>query len=87
MPAKIYERRISMPENEKQVFCLRCNTPMEYVKEYRFDSQDAHRGILGTIFDWEEHLSFNIYVCPHCRHTEFFYTGSREGFDDWIDIG
>ncbi|GLC29913.1 zinc ribbon domain-containing protein [Clostridium omnivorum] len=66
---------------ERQIECLRCKSQMNYLKEYRFDSQDNNRGILGAIFDVEEHLSFEIYVCPNCRHTEFFYTGSRVRFD------
>lgn len=57
---------------------------MEYLKDYRFDSQDDKRGILGALFDIEEHLVFAVYVCPKCRHTEFFYTGRRSGFDDWV---
>jgi predicted nucleic-acid-binding Zn-ribbon protein len=61
--------------------CLRCNEEMHYLKEYRFESQDRNRGLLGAIFDIEEQLSFEIYVCPRCRHTEFFYTGSRTKFD------
>lgn len=69
----------------KEIDCIRCNNRMEYLKEYRFDSQDNNRGFLGALFDWEEHLTFELYVCPKCRHTEFFYTGSREGFDEWLD--
>jgi len=30
---------------------------MKYLKEYRFDSQDNNRGILGALFDIEEHLT------------------------------
>lgn len=70
---------------EKQFECLRCKEQMEYLKEYRFDSQDNNRGFLGALFDVEEHLIFDVYVCPKCRHTEFFFTGSREGFDGWND--
>ena len=70
---------------EKQINCLRCGNEMKYIKEYRFDSQDKNRGLLGALFDVEEHLSFHVYVCPRCRHTEFFYTGSRQGFDEWLD--
>ncbi len=70
---------------EKQLSCLRCGHEMKYIKEYRFDSQDNNRGLLGALFDVEEHLTFRVYVCPKCRHTEFFYTGSRQGFDEWLD--
>lgn len=66
---------------EQTVECLRCKSPMKYLKEYKFDSQDQNRGLLGALFDWEEHLIFQVYVCPNCRHTEFFYSGSDEWFD------
>lgn len=66
---------------EQHVECLRCHGTMRYLKEYRFDSRDNNRGLLGAIFDIEEHLIFDIYVCPECRHTELFYTGSVERFD------
>ncbi len=62
--------------------CLRCNNEMKYLKEYRFDSQDNNRGLFATLFDYEEHLIFDVYVCPKCRHTEFFYKGSA----NWLDM-
>ncbi|GAA0180074.1 hypothetical protein SH2C18_28280 [Clostridium sediminicola] len=74
-----------MNNNAKTISCLRCNSIMQYLKEYRFDSQDNNRGILGALFDVEEHLMFKVYVCPKCRHTEFFYIGARKGFDEWND--
>ena len=46
---------------EKQFECLRCKEQLQYLKEYRFDSQDNNRGILGALFDIEEHLTFDIY--------------------------
>lgn len=75
-----------MEEKNKELLCLRCNSPMNYLKEYMLDSQDNNRGLLGSFFDYEENLIFKVYVCPKCRHTEFFYTGKREGLDDWIDL-
>jgi predicted nucleic-acid-binding Zn-ribbon protein len=66
---------------EKAFECLRCKSEMEYLKEYRFDSQDNNRGLFSAFFDVEEHLIFNIYVCPNCRHTEFFYNGALKGLD------
>ena len=42
--------------------CLRCNTELKFLKEYRFDSQDNNRGILKSLFDVEEHLIFKVYV-------------------------
>ncbi|WP_291573831.1 zinc ribbon domain-containing protein [Clostridium sp. UBA4548] len=66
---------------EKNFECLRCKSEMEYLKEYRFDSQDNNRGLFSAFFDVEEHLIFNIYVCPNCRHTEFFYNGTLKGLD------
>lgn len=41
---------------------LRCKEQMKYLKEYRFDSQDNNRGILGALFDVEEHLTFDEYL-------------------------
>jgi len=74
------------PKHLSKALCLRCNSPMQYLKEYRFDSQDNNRGVFAAIFDYEEHLIFRIYVCSKCRHTEFFYVGKREGLDDWVDL-
>ena len=53
--------------------CLACKTEMKYLKEYRFDSQDNNRGFFSTIFDMEEHLIFDVYICPNCRRAEFIY--------------
>lgn len=61
--------------------CLRCSTEMKFLKEYKFDSQNANRGLFATLFDVEENLIFKVYVCPNCKHTEFFYSGSRT----WVD--
>lgn len=71
---------------ENKFQCLRCGYQMEYLKEYRFDSQDNNRGLLSALFDIEGNLTFDLYVCPKRRHTEFFYTGVRKGFDEWNDI-
>ena len=38
--------------------CLRCNTEIKFLKEYRFDSQDSNRGLFKAIFDIEEHLVY-----------------------------
>ncbi|MFZ4663027.1 MAG: putative signal transducing protein [Caldilineaceae bacterium] len=61
--------------------CLRCQGEMKYLKEYKFESQDNNRGLFGAIFDIEERLTFDIYVCTGCRHTEFFFTGSSKKWD------
>ena len=42
--------------------CLRCKEELKFLKEYRFDSQEANRGFFKAIFDVEEHLIFKIYV-------------------------
>jgi predicted nucleic-acid-binding Zn-ribbon protein len=76
----------SEPVTRREIKCLRCEAQMEYLKEYRFDSQDNRRGMLAAIFDYEENLVFKVFVCPKCRHTEFFYAGKVEGLDDWIDF-
>lgn len=62
--------------------CLRCNSELKFLKEYRFDSQDANRGFFKAIFDVEENLIFKIYVCSKCNHTEFIYSGSFT----WLDM-
>jgi hypothetical protein len=61
--------------------CVPCSQEMSYLKEYRFDSQDNNRGLLGSLFDIEERLVFDIYVCPRCRRTEFIYKGEKKGID------
>ena len=62
--------------------CLACKTEMKYLKEYRFDSQDNNRGFFSTIFDVEEHLIFDVYICPNCRRAEFIYKVTHE----WLDM-
>ena len=44
--------------------CLRCKEELKFLKEYRFDSQEANRGFFKANSWWEEHLIFKIYVCP-----------------------
>jgi hypothetical protein len=61
--------------------CLPCSQEMKYLKEYKFDSQDNNRGLLGAMFDIEERLVFDIYVCPNCRRTEFIYKGNQKDLD------
>ncbi len=65
----------------KPINCLRCQGEMKYLKEYKFESQDNNRGLFGAIFDIEERLIFDVYVCTGCRHTEFFFTGSSKKWD------
>ena len=62
--------------------CLRCQTEMKYLKTYRFDSQNQNRGFLGTLLDVEEHLIFDVHICPRCKHSEFFYKGAPIWVDD-----
>jgi len=61
--------------------CLRCEHKMRFLKQYKFDSQDNNRGLLSSIFDVEERLIFDVYVCPKCKHTEFFHKGTDQGLD------
>lgn len=70
-----------MDEAIKPEQCLRCQGNMKYLKEYRFDSEDNNRGLFGVLFDVEERLIFDIYVCTNCRHTEFIFKGSSKWFD------
>lgn len=71
-----------MGNKDKKVECLRCSEDMKYLKQYRFDSQDNNRGLLSALFDVEEHLILDVYVCPKCRHTEFLYAGKAK----WLDM-
>ena len=73
------EEEIDQPM--KPMNCLRCQGEMKYLKEYKFESQDNNRGLFGAIFDIEERLVFDVYVCTSCRHTEFFFTGSSKKWD------
>lgn len=61
--------------------CLRCKSKIKYLKEYRFDSQDNNRGVLSSLFDVEENLIFDVYVCPKCKKAEFIYKGNIRGLD------
>ncbi|MGX4601753.1 zinc ribbon domain-containing protein [Faecalimicrobium sp. JNUCC 81] len=62
--------------------CLRCGKEIKLLKEYRFDSKDNNGKLLKELFDIEEHLIFNIYICSNCNHTEFIYVGNS----NWIDF-
>ena len=53
--------------------CLRCKEELKFLKEYRFDSQEANRGFFKAIFDVEEHLIFKIYVCPKCKQKVYIF--------------
>ncbi|NKF07937.1 hypothetical protein J1C67_05855 [Clostridium gasigenes] len=66
--------------------CLRCNTEIKFLKEYRFDSQDSNRGLFKAIFDIEEHLVFDIYVCPKCKKAEFIYKNNLSGMESMMDM-
>lgn len=54
---------------------------MYYLKEYRFDSQANKRGFLSSLFDFEENLVFDVYVCPKCSRSEFIYKDIRNNLD------
>jgi predicted nucleic-acid-binding Zn-ribbon protein len=65
----------------KPLSCLRCQGEMKYLKEYKFDSQDNKRDFFSALFDIEEPLTFDLYVCAHCRHSEFIFKGSSQWFE------
>lgn len=65
--------------------CLRCNTEIQFLKTYRFDSQESNRGLLKMMFDIEDHLIFDVYVCPNCKKAEFIYKGNLGGFGSMFD--
>lgn len=65
--------------------CLRCDTELKFLKEYRFDSQDNNRGFFSFVFDIEDHLVFDVYVCPNCKKAEFIYKSNLGGFESMID--
>ncbi|HLO02061.1 MAG TPA: hypothetical protein VK191_03020 [Symbiobacteriaceae bacterium] len=64
-----------------QVTCTRCETEMQFLQTYRFDSRHDQRGLLGSLFDIEQHLVLDVWVCPDCRKVEFFYGGEHTRFD------
>ena len=76
-------RPIYQPTGDRwcNVDCLRCNLAMEYLKEYKFESQDNNRGVFGALFDVEERLIFDLYVCPQCRRSESIYKGAKRHYD------
>lgn len=77
----VLEEQSTYKNNHIKMKCLACHLEMRYLKEFKFDSQDNNRGLLGSLFDIEERLIFDIFVCPSCKRTEFIYKAS----DNWID--
>lgn len=65
--------------------CLRCKSEIKFLKEYRIDSQENNRGLLKAFFDVEDHLIFDVYVCPNCRKTEFVYKGNLGALGSMFD--
>lgn len=61
--------------------CLRCNVEMQFLSEYRFESQENKRGLFDALFDIEKHLIFDIHVCPKCKRTEFIYKNVKRKKD------
>lgn len=59
----------------KYLECIRCSGKMKFLKEYKLDNTEKNKGIYKMLFSGEDQLTFKIFVCTHCRHTEFFYTG------------
>ena len=55
--------------------CLRCRHALQFVGAK--DLHEGHRwgvlGDLGELFVQKER--FDMYVCPQCRHVEFFVAG------------
>ncbi len=77
--------------DEKNIACLRCNVPMQYVKTEKIQLGEA-----GIFFDHLNNviagsLNADIYMCPQCGKFEFFdahFKNSIEedDFDESIDI-
>lgn len=61
--------------------CLDCRTEMINKGVYKFDSEESKRGLLGKLLDVEDHLKFEIHVCPVCEEVRMKYKGSKMKID------
>ena len=56
----------------REIDCLRCNTPMVYTGLYKFH-EGAMAGVWGSFFEiFQNREHFEIYLCPKCGKVEFF---------------
>ena len=63
------------PAQVRELDCLRCQTPMQFVRRMRFHEGSQWHGVFldaGHLLGNRE--SFDVHACPHCGKVEFYLT-------------
>ncbi len=67
--------KIEPPEGSRKLNCLRCETKLVFMGNYKFH-EGMRVGAIGDIFEmFTNRESYDLYSCPKCGKVEFFMPG------------